>query len=559
MYFVGNIKNYSKIPHWKTLISAMQQQHRSGDSIPLCCALHDASRCNLPAKDAAQAERLNFCKKSCGQLMGCGIHKCKRPCHGQKLGTHDASLCVEPVDDHCVNGHLIRRKCNVSKEDAFCMTCESIAQAEGEREERLQKEREKEAQRECDRRIDEVQRQPGYWRTDIEQHGANSVEFNQIKDRTEKYVQAGHGICVQVLRIEKIINPELERRFLETKKMLKSGAADCKQQQLFHGTGVEGLEGIPKNGFRVPEWSDGNMFGRGIYFAPDSSKSAQEMYTKGSKALILCDVLLGHVCEVPGLTAQHALSKYVKTSKTGRPFLDVDEKKIRKEGFDSVYAPRDTRANAGVQFDEMIVYNPSQAMPRYVIHFGQVHSNQKWQNDPTCLYGKATVRYIRAEDVGSNISRELDEFNMAVGHFWRLLGSTCTVKRVDVYESPVVQSAYEKKKSEFSTSRKPVEEMWVFHGTSPENIQSICLEGFKVGGQGIAIANGAAFGNGVYTAKGPRTPMGTYGRGKAVILCKALPGKISKIVGEGDSWAPNEDWLIFKTAKQLLPVYVLHF
>ena len=75
MYFVGNIKNYSKIPHWKTLISAMQQQHRSGDSIPLCCALHDASRCNLPAKDAAQVERLNFCKKPCGQLMGCGIHK----------------------------------------------------------------------------------------------------------------------------------------------------------------------------------------------------------------------------------------------------------------------------------------------------------------------------------------------------------------------------------------------------------------------------------------------------------------------------------------------------
>ena len=191
--------------------------------------------------------------------------------------------------------------------------------------------------------------------------------------------------------------------------MLKSGAADCKQQQLFHGTGVEGLEGIPKNGFRVPEWSDGNIFGRGIYFESDSSKSAQEMYTKGSKALILCDVLLGHACVVPGLTAQHALSKYVKTSKTGRPFLDVDEKKIRKEGFDSVYAPRDTRANAGVLFDEMIVYNPSQAIPRYVIHFGQVHSNQKWQNDPTCLYGKATVIIlcdISEQKTSDRISRE---------------------------------------------------------------------------------------------------------------------------------------------------------
>ena len=104
-----------------------------------------------------------------------------------------------------------------------------------------------------------------------------------------------------------------------------------------------------------------------------------------------------------------------------------------------------------------------------------------------------------------------------------------------------------------------MEEMMVFHVTGTENIQSICLESFKVGGQDVAITNGAAYGQGVYTAKGQRTPMCTYGRGEAVILCKALPCKISNNVGEGDSWAPNEDWLAFKKAKQLLPVYVLHF
>ena len=155
----------------------------------------------------------------------------------------------------------------------------------------------------------------------------------------------------------------------------------------------------------------------------DSSKIAQEMYTKGSNAFILCDVLLGQVCEVPGLTGQHALSKYVKKSKKGLPFLDGDEKEIQKEGFDSVCAPRDTRANAGLPFDEMIAFNPSQAMPRYVINFGQVHSNQKWLNDSTCLQGKATVRQIREKDVASNISRVLDDFNMAVGQFWHLIGS----------------------------------------------------------------------------------------------------------------------------------------
>jgi hypothetical protein len=43
----------------------------------------------------------------------------------------------------------------------------------------------------------------------------------------------------------------------------------------------------------------------------------------------------------------------------------------------------------------MIIYNPSHAMPRYVIHFGQVRS---WQNDPTYLPGKAleTAAQIKA-------------------------------------------------------------------------------------------------------------------------------------------------------------------
>jgi len=102
--------------------------------------------------------------------------------------------------------------------------------------------------------------------------------------------------------------------------------------------------------------------------------------------------------------------------------------------------------------------------------------------------------------------------------------------------------------------------MWVFHGTpQKENIESICVSGFKVGGQGVGIAHGAAYGKGVYTAKGPSTPLGYGQDAKAVILCKALSGKRGNKAEEHDSWAPNQDWLIFKTAEQLLPVYVLHY
>ena len=49
----------------------------------------------------------------------------------------------------------------------------------------------------------------------------------------------------------------------------------------FHGTSNEGVKGITENGFRLPDPSKDNMYGAGIYFATDSSKSARDIYTKG--------------------------------------------------------------------------------------------------------------------------------------------------------------------------------------------------------------------------------------------------------------------------------------
>lgn len=83
------------------------------------------------------------------------------------------------------------------------------------------------------------------------------------------------------------------------------------------------------------------MFGQGIYFA---TKSAQEMYTKGSKCLLLCDVLLGSSCTIKGLATDHPLKAHNRTSSTGFRFLDVDRDKVRTAGFDSVFVPRDKKA-----------------------------------------------------------------------------------------------------------------------------------------------------------------------------------------------------------------------
>ena len=153
---------------------------------------------------------------------------------------------------------------------------------------------------------------------------------------------------------------------------------------------------------------------------------------------------------------------------------------------------------------------------------------------------------------------------MACAQFLRLLGSQAEVLEVDIYDSLAVQARYMAKIDEFQGAKKPTKEVWVFHGTSPENIEKICRNGFKIGGQGVPISNGAAYGRGVYTATGPNTPVQYARRGgsDAIILCKSLPGatKGSTEKDGGDSWkASNSDWMIFKTVEQLLPKYVVHF
>ena len=55
---------------------------------------------------------------------------------------------------------------------------------------------------------------------------------------------------------------------------------------------AEGVEGIPKTGFRLPAWH--GMFGRGVYFADCPLKSLR--YTGwgvGRKYMLVCDVEMG--------------------------------------------------------------------------------------------------------------------------------------------------------------------------------------------------------------------------------------------------------------------------
>ena len=185
----------------------------------------------------------------------------------------------------------------------------------------------------------------------------------------------------------------------------------------------------------------------------------------------------------------------------------------------------------------------------------------KWESPGEALANGAVRHKIPLTSLATTRdTREQREFNIAVGHFARLLpGHTAQVRQVDVFENARVVRAWRAKKLEVEARVGPQTPIWVFHGTAAANLERIMTEGFKVGGRDVGVANGSRFGKGVYTATGPATPLTSYGHGTAVILAVAVEGAQTPAEAPGsDSWAPNGDWVVFRDGAQLLPRYVLH-
>ena len=184
-----------------------------------------------------------------------------------------------------------------------------------------------------------------------------------------------------------------------------------------------------------------------------------------------------------------------------------------------------------------------------------------WRMLPTNRLSYCNIYEINTSDHAACIAcRETTEFNIASAQFCRLLCAPLNiVKTVQVIEyernSPVI-----KKFEEMKATLVNIEQIWVFHGTNEVSLNRIIVEGFKVGGvDNISIINGKNYGNGVYTATGPKTPM-TYSKGNnKIILAKALPGQRShnESRGDSDSWVPRDDWMVFRSGSQLLPCYVV--
>lgn len=176
--------------------------------------------------------------------------------------------------------------------------------------------------------------------------------FRRIKRMFESSANANHKSSqFKLKRLYELRIPSMESRF-------KSQLGNV--QQLWHGTKASNLLSILKNGLIIPQKSaaqcTGRMFGNGIYFSDQSTKSlnyATDFWNKSGGSnqrvfMLLADVALGQK-HCPR-TYQNGFSNLVKAP----------------NGCDSVWVAPGT---CNVMNQEAIVYRLSQVNLRYLCEF----------------------------------------------------------------------------------------------------------------------------------------------------------------------------------------------
>jgi poly [ADP-ribose] polymerase len=128
--------------------------------------------------------------------------------------------------------------------------------------------------------------------------------------------------------------------------------------ELWHGTRVENVLSILKGGLIIPKSNAGHvtgrMFGDGVYFSDQSTKSlnySQGYWGHGSRDNN-CFMFLANV----------AMGKYYVPSSSDSRLHE----KVRKMGYDSTFAQAH---KSGVMNNEMIVYDLAQCNLTYLVEF----------------------------------------------------------------------------------------------------------------------------------------------------------------------------------------------
>jgi len=133
-------------------------------------------------------------------------------------------------------------------------------------------------------------------------------------------------------------------------------------------------------------------------------------------------------------------------------------------------------------------------------------------------------------------------------------------RRVEVWLNPTLEKRFYEFQDRLKRKGDSLQELFVFHGSSPDRLRSIMFEGFLIGGHDVPHKHGAAYGKGVYTSLCPDDAVLYSKGGRAVMMCLALPGLHSEVEElTSDSWSPRNLWRVFRSPEQLLPMCIVTF
>lgn len=187
---------------------------------------------------------------------------------------------------------------------------------------------------------------------DLEIGNVDKKVFKRIEEKYHKTHKDMH-VCSH-LQVKKVFSVRLH----EMVKAFEVGSSVGNIQELWHGTSMANLLSILKSGLhKSPPKSaqvTGKMFGNGLYFAVDSTKSLNYAYgywsgTRNDNCyMFISDVAMG--------------KEYVP--KNG--FDSNVESKVKTGGFNSCWAKAGI---SGVRNDECIIYNDNQCNLTYLVEF----------------------------------------------------------------------------------------------------------------------------------------------------------------------------------------------
>merc|ERR1711933_300534 len=207
---------------------------------------------------------------------------------------------------------------------------------------------------------------------DMTSLAANSKEFKMCA----KYVQLTHAETHNryTLDVEKVFKLDREG----SDERFKPWAKNKNRMLLWHGSRLTNFVGIISQGLRIapPEAPvTGYMFGKGVYFADMSSKSANYCFTSpdaNTGLILLCEVALGEMnkLQASDYYAADAMKGSIastkgegKTSPDPSTYVTLDNGCVVPIG----KGVQDSDFDSSLLYNEYIVYDTAQIKMKYLL------------------------------------------------------------------------------------------------------------------------------------------------------------------------------------------------